>query len=187
MAKAYKNFWSLNMDEAFVAGILRDKINKKNTEIFMPLNAQMKGIDLVLMNLKSKKVLTVQVKGSKAYEPKPKELEKYRAGSASWVKCDKDAIQKATADYFIFLINVIEQSLEKGRRYIKPYTITIPTIKLKELCEKYKKVGKRGYNFSFWVNPTTKKAFDIRDKKYFVSDFLDKKGFEKLKFKLINL
>ena len=55
MAKAYKNFWSLNTDEAIVAGILRDE-TLKNVEVLMPLNAQMKGIDLFLMNLKNKKV-----------------------------------------------------------------------------------------------------------------------------------
>jgi len=191
MGKAYKNFWSLNIDEAVVAGILRDE-TPKNIEVFMPHNAQMKGIDLVLMNIENKTTITIQVKGSKAYEPKPSELEEYEDGSSGWFRCHQNVIQKATADYFIFLIYVIEKSLETGRRYIKPHAITIPTKKLKELCKKYKKIGKKeNYNFDFWVNPTKKEAFDFRDKKqgglYHLDEYLDKKGFEKLKFKLTNL
>lgn len=54
MGVAYKNFWSLNTDEAVVSGILRDQTNK-NLEVLMPMNAQMKGVDLVLMNVDTKK------------------------------------------------------------------------------------------------------------------------------------
>lgn len=41
---AYKNFWSLNTDEAVVTGILRENTDKE-IEVFMPLNAQMKDLD----------------------------------------------------------------------------------------------------------------------------------------------
>ena len=171
---------SLNTDEAIVAGILRDE-TLKNVEVLMPLNAQMKGIDLFLMNLKNKKVLTVQVKGSRAFEPRPSEIEKFRDGSAGWFFFHKDVVQKATADYFIFLVYVIKQSRKEGRKSIEQHTITIPTSKLKELCKQHKMAGKgERYNFYFWVNPTTKEAFDFRDKKYPVSDFLDKEGFKKM-------
>ena len=81
MGKAYKNFWSLNTDEAVVAGILRDETTK-NIEVLFPLNAQMKGVDLVLMNIENKKSVTVQIKGSRAYEPRKSEIKKYGAGSA---------------------------------------------------------------------------------------------------------
>ena len=73
MGIAYKNFWSLNTDEAVVSGILRDQTDK-NIEVLMPMNAQMKGVDLVLMNVNTKKAITIQVKGSKAFEPKKNEL-----------------------------------------------------------------------------------------------------------------
>jgi len=66
MWRAYKNFRSLNTDEAVVTGILRDS-TAKNVEVFMPINAQMKYTDLVLMNMDNNKVLKIQVKGSRAY------------------------------------------------------------------------------------------------------------------------
>jgi hypothetical protein len=43
MNKSYKNFWSLNTDEAVVTGILRDE-TPKEVEVLMPLNAQMKAL-----------------------------------------------------------------------------------------------------------------------------------------------
>lgn len=68
MSKAYKNFWSLNTDEAVVTGILRDGL-EKDIEVFMPINAQMKDLDLMLFNVKNKKSISIQVKVSRAYEP----------------------------------------------------------------------------------------------------------------------
>ena len=61
MSHAYKNFWSLNTDEAVVTGILRGS-TEKNTEVLMPINAQMKDIDLVLYNVENRKNITIQVK-----------------------------------------------------------------------------------------------------------------------------
>lgn len=182
MSRAYKNFWSLNTDEAVVTGILRD-CTPKNIEVLMPLNAQMKGVDLVLMNVENKKTLTIQVKGSRAYEPREEETREYGEGSIGWFFFSKEVVEKSTADYFIFLVYVIEQDFKDGRRFIVPHTITIPTGKLKELARENKNtLGSGKYNFEFWINPKEKKAFDIKEKdnKYFVSDYLDKKGFDKL-------
>lgn len=187
MGKAYKNFWSLNTDEAVVSGILRSE-TAKNIEVLMPLNAQMKGIDLVMMNVKNKKSISIQVKGSKAYEPKKKESEDFGEGSCGWFFLHKDVIQEATADYFIFLIYVLEQSMETGRRYIEPHTITIPAREISKLSIEHKilhktKGGGR-YSYYFWVNPQKKEAFDFREIKgghrYYLNEYLDKKGFEKM-------
>lgn len=179
MSRAYKNFWSLNIDESIVSGVLRDE-TEKDIEVLMPMNAQMKGVDLVLMNIKNKKTVSIQVKGSKAFEPRKKEIEKFGTGSVGWFFLDSNIINKASAEYFIFLIYVIEQSFKNGRRYIEPHTITIPATKIKELSEKNKKPHPNRYSFYFWVNPKTKEAFDFRDNRYDVSEYLDKKGFEKL-------
>lgn len=179
MAKAYKNFWSLNTDEAVVAGILRDETKY---EVLMPLNAQMKDVDLFLFDVKKKKYYTVQVKGSRAYEPKKSEVEKYGAGSAGWFYFPKDVIERSSADYFVFLIYIIEESEKTGRRHFRPHTITIPTKILKKLVLKFKiLLGENMYSFFFWINPDTKKAFDFRDTVYDLSKYLDKKGFSRFK------
>ena len=184
MSKAYRNFWSLNVDEAVVSGILRDE-TVKNVEVLFPLNSQMKDVDLFLLNLKNKKVATIQVKSSRAYEPKKSEIDKYEYGSAGWFYFKKEVVLNSAADYFIFLIYVLEESKEKGRRIIVPHTITIESSKLIDLCLKNKKSDSKGlYSFFIWVNPKEKKAFDFRDQEYSLSDYLDKKGFEKLNLKL---
>lgn len=184
MGIAYKNFWSLNTDEAVVSGILRSE-TPKNIEVFMPMNAQMKDVDLVLMNMKKKKAITIQVKGSKAYEPTASDIRKYGDGSNGWFFLKKDTILRSDEDYWIFLIYVIEQNSKKGRRVIEPHILTIPTKKLQELCKKKKTPhGKEMYSFYFWVDSKKKRAFDWRDKHYDVSKYLDKKGFNLLCKKL---
>jgi len=136
MGIAYKNFWSLNTDEAVVTGILRHKLSK-NIEVLLPLNAQLKDIDLVLYNLVNKKCATVQVKGSRAYEPNKRQLIRHDSGSAGWFMFKKSVILKSTADYFIFLIYVLEENKKLGRRDLLPHLIVIPTRKLSLLCRKY--------------------------------------------------
>lgn len=184
MVKAYKNFWSLNTDEAVVTGILRSE-TKKVVEILMPMNAQMKGVDLVLMNVVNKKTITIQVKGSRAFDPKKSETEKFGDGSTGWFFLKTSTVDKATADWFIFLIYVLQVSPKTGRRNIESHTITIPAVKIKKFCKTYKTPHPDRYSFYFWVNPTKKEAFDFRDKHYDVSEYLDKNGFTKLNKELV--
>lgn len=182
-----RNFWSLNTDEAVATGILRSN-TKKEIEVFMPLNSQMKDIDLVLVNIKNKKTVTIQIKGSKAYKPTPGEIKKFGDGSGSWISVKKESIVNSSADYFIFLLYVIEQfdKDKSGRLYIEPYTVVIKTKELIKKLEKYKKVSKSGiYQFYFWTNPGKSEVFDRRDLKInnnygYYSEFLDEKGFKKL-------
>jgi len=184
MGVSYKNFWSLNTDEAVVSGILRGN-TKKDIEILMPMNAQMKGIDLVLMNMKTKKSMTIQVKGSRAYEPKLKEIKKYGHGSGGWFFFPRQVVTEATADYFVFLIYVLEENSDKGRRMIEPHIILIPTKDLIERSNKYKNThGDGRLCYFIWVNHKTKKAFDFRDELMDLSEYLDKKGFVSINEKL---
>lgn len=62
---------------------------------------------MVLMNIDTKKAVTMQVKGSKAFEPKKNELKKYGHGNVGWFCLEEKTIFGATAEYFIFLIYVI--------------------------------------------------------------------------------
>jgi hypothetical protein len=185
MARAYKNFWSLNTDEAVTAGILRDAIGK-NDEVFIPLNAQMKDVDLVLIGMNNRKSLSLQIKGSRAYEPRKSETRDFGEGSCGWFFFPRKRIDNSTADYFVFLIYILENSKRDGRRYIVPHTVILPTKKLKSLAKQYKTThGADRYSFLIWINPRTRKAFDIRDKQFDVSGFLDGKGLEKLRQALI--
>jgi len=182
MGRAYKNFWSLNTDEAVAVGILRDG-TPRNIEVLMPLNAQMKGIDLVLINIKSKKVVTLQVKGSRAFEPRKSEVKRFGPGTTGFFFPKKETIINATADYFVFLIYVIEEVKKIGRRIIEPHLIVIPTLELKKLTLKYKILRKNSYCYYIWINPKKKEAFDFANKKYYLTKYLDKKGISIIKFK----
>lgn len=186
MLKSFKNLWTLNTEEAIVAGILRAE-TRKDVEIFIPLNAQMKDVDLVLVNTANKKTIKIQVKGSRAYEGNKKQIKKYGYGSYSWIDIKKNTIDNSISDYFIFLIYTLEQFNEnsKGSVYIKHHTITISKDELRSKIS-YKKIPDNGLcRFYIWVNPKTKQAFDLPNSKRgiseeYYSNFLDKKGFEKL-------
>lgn len=181
MGIAYKNFWSLNTDEAIASGILRAE-TPKNIEVFMPLNAQMKDIDLVLINQINRKNITIQIKGSRAYEPKQSEKLKFGAGSAGWFFLDGNSIKKSSADYYMLLIYVLEEIKKTGRVIIVPHTIIIPTKKLIEMTETKKMVGKGRFSFFIWIDPVKKIAFDFQGEKgkvvYDLTEYLDKKGFD---------
>ena len=180
MGRAYKNFWSLNTDEAVMTGILRDNIDKK-VAVYMPTSAQMKDIDLVLINEENRKIVTIQVKGSRAYEPRKSEVVRFGAGSAGWFFLKCSVIHDCSADFFIFLIYVLEEARKKGRRIIVPHSLVIPAKELKKRCRSYKKKSKGNrYNLIIWINPKKKEAFDIHDRKLNLSEFLDKMGFQKL-------
>ncbi len=184
MGIAYKNFWSLNTDEAVVTGILRNK-TKKEIEVLMPLNAQMKGVDLYLINTKTKKVITIQVKGSRAYEPQIREIREYGHGSAGWFFFKEEVVKKATADCFAFLIYVIEESKDAGRRIINPHVVLIPVKDLKNISDKNKRShGDKMFSYMIWVNPKTKKSFDFRDKKIDLSKYLDDRGIDLISKKI---
>lgn len=178
-----KNFWSLNVDEAFVTGILRSNTSK-NVEVFMPLNAQMKGIDLLLINTKSKNNVTVQVKGSRAH----KRIKKDGWRSQCWFTLKKKDIDNPIADYFIFLLNVIE-SLDKtntGRMNLEQHLIIIPSEKLKKKFKNKKASKKDEYQFYIWPETKDKKlqVYDDRDlrssDREYYTEFLDENGFKKL-------
>ena len=183
MGCAYKNFWALNIDEAVAVGILRGKLNK-NIAVFMPTSAQMPDVDLVAINLTSKRIATIQVKGSRAYEPKKIELRRYKHGSPGWFWLDVGKITKCKADYFLFLIHVLRQNSKNGRRDIEPHIILIKTNELIKRCKKHKKIKGNTWNFFIWVNPVSKKAFDYHPtadpNRLVFDDCLDEKGIEKL-------
>lgn len=168
----------MNTDESIVTGILRDHFKKK-AEVFIPMNAQLKDIDLVLTDLNARRFITIQVKGSRAYEPSKREREEYGHGSGGWFFIKEETIRDCKADFFILLIYVIHENTDKGRRHIEPHILTISPKKLYQLCQNSKIIHKN-YSFYIWVNPVKKKAFDFRDRKQKgiidLDSYLDKKG-----------
>jgi hypothetical protein len=189
---SYKNFWSLNIDEVVVTGELRKELRKslkKDIEIMMPMNAQLKDIDLLAINLTNRKVLTIQVKGSRAYEPNQKARRDFGKGSGGWFFLEKSIIERCSADYFIFLIYIINENQEKGKLSLDKHTITISPKTLFDKCEKHKILKGNKYSFQIWINPETKEAFDFTDERkkgrLDLTNYLDVKGFEQIRQDLI--
>ena len=156
---------------------------------FFPLNAQLKDIDLLVSNPKNRKSVTIQVKGSKAFEPTDSEVEKYGDGSAGWFFIPKGKIGECCADYFVFLLHTIADDFKNGRnrKRLSTHLLTIKPAELYKICRK-KKILHVNYSFYIWVDPKRKRAFDFRDsgKKGIVNltKYLDENGLRQIRKKL---
>ena len=121
-----KNFWSLNADEVIVAHKIKTELGKEY-EVFFPVNSQLKDIDLLVQNIRTGKSKSVQVKGSRTYEPSrlfgAKNL---GADKTSWHVIKEKSIFSPTnkIDFFIFVTH--EEELTTQKRRIKQNYLIIP-------------------------------------------------------------
>jgi hypothetical protein len=182
---SYKNLWSLNVDEAVVAGKVQEAF-RKQAHVFFPLNAQLKDVDLLITNLRNRKSVSIQVKGSKAFEPRVSEIEKYGGGSVGWFFIPKSKIVNCSADYFIFLLHIISDdfSKKKNRKRLTTHLLTIKPAALYKIC-KQSKILHKNYSFYIWVDPKQKRAFDFRDSKkkgiINLTKYLDESGLRQVR------
>ena len=158
-----KNFWSLNVDEA----ILSDKLNKmlgKDYQVFFPVNSQLKDIDLIIYNLKTGQAKSIQVKGSRTYDPRPSELKRYGDGRSSWHVINKDSIfnPKNQIDFFIFVLHLGDITTT-NRRVVQKYII-IPIGDFRELTNKKQVRNDDKYHYFFWLNSGSKTILEINNK-----------------------
>jgi len=167
-----KNFWSLNVDEALVADRLKDELKK--WEVFFPLNAQLQDIDLLAVNLKNNKTTSIQVKGSRTYEPRKSEVEKYGNGGAAWFKLSKKAVfkPKNKIDYYVLVLHNFLDT--PTRKKLNIDYLIIPNATFQKVCSK--KVTRKGgyYHFFIWIDSKGKRSFDFRGNKIIpLSKFLN--------------
>lgn len=162
---ALKNFWSLQVDEAIVANEIKEQIKTKDIDVFFPFNAQMKDVDLIVMNLKTQKVATIQVKGSRTYSPTKKEIQRYGEGNAGWIMISQRQIENPAnkIDFFIFIIHSLTQVGAKIG--IQLNYLVLPFDEFKKIVKQNKTVNKKkDYGFFIWINPVKKQAFDFHEK-----------------------
>ena len=133
-----KNLWSLEVGEAVVAG----KLSKEfpDYQVFIPLNSQLKEIDLILGDLNKGKHVTIQVKASS------QQIE--RGKRQGWFTVKENNLFKPEfkVDYYVFLIYALNEKKLKCENHF----IIVPYKDLKEKARK-KKVYKNGVSFHFKV------------------------------------
>lgn len=183
MAQSYKNFWSLNIDEVIAAGRLREYFGSR-AEVFFPLNAHLKDVDLVAVNMKKKKVVTLQVKGSRAYEPRLSEKKKYGPGSVCWFLLDERIIKSCKADFFIFVVYAVSEIPSVGRKIIDPHLIAIKPRELYRIC-RGRKILRKNYGFNIWIDLKGNRVFDFRDNRHNriinLNRYLDHNGLDRIR------
>jgi hypothetical protein len=92
---------TLPFSENMVVNELEKKFNKRHGySILIPSTRQQKGFDLLMYNNKTKRCLTIQVKGSRTYNPNPPRNESIiRYRNYTWFS--KFKIEKGLADFYI--------------------------------------------------------------------------------------
>jgi len=172
-----RNLWTLNIDELLVADKLKSNFSKKEYEIFFPLNSQLKDIDLIFINLKKNKYKSIQVKGSRTYNPKPKEREAFGNGSGAWINLTKKSIFEPSnkVDFYIFVLHSMEDGEQK--KQIKINYLIIPQKDFKKIILK-KQLRRNGtYHFFIWIDDKGKRSFDfnnIKRKQILLSRYLNR-------------
>ena len=158
-----KNLWVLNVDEVLVADQIKQQFKKNQYEVFFPLNSQMKDVDLLLLNLKNNKSLSIQVKGSRTYQPRESEVKRYGDGSGAWFVIDKNSIFKTTnkIDFFVFVLhNFIDGKVKKE---IKIDYLVIPIQDFMKVCQKKSVRNNGAYHFFIWIDEKNKRSFEFNN------------------------
>ena len=153
----------MNIDEALVADRLREITKKTEYEVFMPLNSQMKNIDLLLVKLKGYKSTSIQVKGSRTYEPKKSEVMRFGEGSAAWFIITAEAIFNFVnnVDYFIFVLHSYGDS--ETKKTIEVNYLIVPIRDFQEITEK--KAIRKGdkYHYYFWIDSRGNRSIEFNN------------------------
>jgi hypothetical protein len=123
----------------------------------------MKDVDLLLVRLNKYKVVSIQVKGSRTYTPRPSETEKYGVGSAAWFTLQRQPIfePKNRVDFFVFVLHSFGDSELK-----KTIEIDYLVISSEDLIRvTQKKTMRKGnkYHYFIWVDSKGERAFDFNN------------------------
>ena len=138
-----KNIWSLQTGEAIVADKVAWVLGKKNYPVFFPLNSQLKDVDLLVVNLKTRKTVTLQVKESRQF-----------GDGIFWYQLNKRALNSPEIDFFALLgYSMVDKKKDGVTRFQHDVTI-IPAKVLKKF--QMRKLGAR--NVTFYLKLDGKKA-----------------------------
>ncbi|MBU1197039.1 hypothetical protein KJ765_00850 [Candidatus Micrarchaeota archaeon] len=161
---AIKNLWTLTVDEALVVDKFKDTFKKSEHEVFLPANAQLKDIDLIFLNLKRTKAQTIQVKGSRTYEPKKNEVEKFGEGSGAWIVLSPETVfnPQNHIDFFIFVLHSFADNTT--RKEIKIDYLIIPSKDMMKICKKKKERQGGKYHFFIWIDNKNKRSFEFNNR-----------------------
>ena len=160
-----RNLWSLNVDEAILVDKLKKELGKEY-QVFFPTNSQLRDIDLLSYNTTSRKIKSIQVKGSRTYDPKRSESKKYGIGKTSWFTINHDSIfrPKSEIDFFIFIFHILHVYDDTKSRSIKQKYLIIPIDDFRNLTRKKQARKDNKYDYFFWLESDNKRVLDFKNK-----------------------
>lgn len=149
-----KNLWSLQVGEAIVAEEMQKHL-PKHFQVFIPLNNQLKNVDLIVSNLNSQKFLTLQVKESREY---------HKGKADGWFTIPKNKVmtKKNSVDFYVFLIYSAKPTKTKFVHHTD--FIIVPASVLKKKS-KNKKPTKKGILHYYFCVSGNNMAIESRESK----------------------
>lgn len=151
--------FTIPFPEYDIANILQKEFQKKdNFSVAIPLSRQQKFYDLLLINGKSKKSLTIQVKSSRTWPAtKNSEFHFY-----SWLNYFE--IKDNYSDfYFIYMTYpALDKDLRPGAKWERKILVFNQKEMVKVLNNVKTKAGKQERFFSFGFNASDSKIYGVR-------------------------
>lgn len=148
-----KNVWSLQIGEAIVAEEVMKHL-PTGYQVFIPLNNQLKDIDLIISNLKNKTFKTIQVKESR----------EYNIGQANgWYTISENKLKNLSncVDFYVFLLYTAKPTKTKFENHCE--FIVVPSNVLKEKSKDKKPVKER-LHYYFQIKNGT--VIEVRESKH---------------------
>ena len=147
---AIKNFWSLQAGEAIISDLIKKKLSKCY-QIFFPVNNQLKNLDLILINLKTKKIVTIQIKESREFN---------EGTGNGWFIVNRDKVKNKVVDFYIFVVYATIQTAHKIKIQVR--TLIIPSEDLMLKSKNKRLISNKNYYYFFRIQGN--KAYDDREK-----------------------
>lgn len=151
--------FTIPFPEYDIANILQKEFSKKdNYSVAIPLSRQQKFYDLLLINGKSKKSVTIQVKSSRTWPGTGKDVYQFY----SWLHWF-DIKDNYSDFYFVYMtFPVLDKNFRPSAKWDKKIVVFNQKEMVRLLGSVKTKAGKQERFFSFGFNVTDKKLIGAR-------------------------
>lgn len=186
--------FTLPYSEFEVINQISKKMNKKDGySCYVPTSRQQKGIDFILHNNKTNKILRIQVKSSRSFSGEPKEMKSGKTRYTYNLRFNNfvSRYEDDTADYYLLFwlypVYDAKKNIKSKTAFRKTLILCFSEKEMKDYLKKIKTKKEKKEDRFFWFGfDTSEKVFWTRwlEKQEDVSKFLLENKIDEIKKRL---